>query len=60
MSYTFEDGIKPTVKGTPIPYHPGLKLFSDTKPCGTCHGGANLELRGKRICGFDYVRSLKK
>lgn len=59
MSYTFEAGVKPSEKGTPIPYHPGLKLFSQTKRCQTCGQGARFEFNGVRICGFDYVRRKK-
>jgi hypothetical protein len=60
MTYAFEEGVKPTEKGTPVPFHPGLKLFSFNKPCATCRSGANMEFHGVRICGFDYVRRNKK
>ena len=56
MPYLFEVGVKPSVRGTPVPRHAGLKLFNFNKPCATCGRGAALEFNGIRICSFDYTR----
>lgn len=55
----FERFVKASPKGTPVPRQPGLKLFSNNRPCAKCGIATNLELDGARICSFDWRMTLR-
>jgi hypothetical protein len=59
LPFLLESQVKATSKGSPVPHHPGLKLFNTNAPCAICGLATPLELRSQRICFYDWRLSLK-